>query len=90
MRRFLLGVLACVAVGYAALLAGGFLYYALPAMEEASGADPRAIARFGSPMGNIGLGVGAVIASLGVLLVGVRCLITPRMSEVWPPKEPQQ
>ena len=90
MRRLLFAVLACVTVGYAALLAGGFLYYALPAMEDASGADPRGIAKFGSPMGEIGLGVGAVIASLGVLLVGVRYLVIPRLSEVLPPKEPRQ
>ena len=37
------------------------------------------------------MGVGAVIAALGVLLVGVRYLIIPRLSEVWQQqKEPRQ
>ena len=90
MRRFLFAVLACVVVGYAAVLAGTFLVYAIEAMQHASRANPAGIAKFGSPMGEIGLGIGAVIASLGVLLVGVRYLIIPRLSEVWQQKEPRQ
>lgn len=90
MRRFLFAVLACIVVGYAAILAGTFLVYAIEAMQDASLANPAGIARYGSPMGEIGVGVGAVIASLGVLLVGIRYLIIPRLSEVWQKKDPGQ
>ena len=90
MRRVLFAVLACIVVGYAAILAGAFLVYAVGAMDDASRISSAQVGRFGSPMGEIGMGIGAVIAAIGVLLVGVRYLIIPRLSEVWKQKEPDR
>ena len=72
MRGFLFAVLLSGVVGFAVVLAGAFLVHALMVMDKASSADAGTIARFGSPMGEIGIAIGLVIASLAVLLVCIR------------------
>ena len=79
-RRFLFGLLAFAAVAYAAVFAGAYLARSL---EVLGSMRPMIPGR--SPIADMGLGIGAVLAGLGVLLASVRYLIIPRISEVWPP-----
>ena len=79
MRRFLFAALACVVLGYSAILAGAFLVHAVEAVRH-----PRLT-------GEIGLAIGVVIIGLGVLLAGVRYFLSPsRLSDLVRQKEPHQ
>ena len=80
-RRFLFGVLAFAAVAYAAVLAGAYLHQSLEMMNSLP-----EMARTGTPIADMGVGIGAVLAGLGVLIASVRYLIIPRISEVWQQK----
>lgn len=82
-RRRLFALLAFASVGYAAILAGAFLIYAVQALGNIPPVIPS-----GSPLADIGIAIGAVIAGLGVLIASVRYLIIPRVSEVWEQKQP--
>ena len=82
MRRFLFAALACVVLGYAAILAGVFLVHAIEAVKK-----------YPSLTGEIGLAIGVVIAGLGILLAGVRYFLFPfpsRLSDLPRQKEPHQ
>ena len=72
MQRVLSAALVSAVVGFAVVLGGAFLLHALTVMEKASSADAMMIGRFGSPMGEIGIAIGVVIAGLGFLLVCIR------------------
>ena len=81
MRRFLFAALACVVLGYAAILAGVFLVHAIEAVK------------YPKLTGEIGLAIGVVIAGLGILLAGVRYFLFPfpsRLSDLPRQKEPHQ
>lgn len=72
MRRFIFYSLLIGTLVFAAVLAGAFLIHALEVMDKASRAHPNAIARFGTPLGDIDIAIGVIIASLGVLLLCYR------------------
>ena len=81
MRRLLFAALACVVLGYAAVLAGIFLVHAVEAI------------RHPQLTGEIGLAIGVVVAGLGILLVSVRYFLFPypsRLSDLTRQKEPRQ
>ena len=97
MGRLLFSVFVHAAVGAAVVLTASYMVYALLAMQAASRASDTEIARFGSPMGEIGIGIGLVIASLGVLIVCIRhvgavstgaSLLKPREAHRAPPEPP--
>lgn len=77
MRRLLYISVALSLVGLVVVLAGAFLIHALVVMEKASSAPTEAIARFGTPLGEIGTAIGWVFAGLGVLLVCARHALQP-------------
>lgn len=73
MGRILLPILAIAVVGYSALLAGAFLVHALEVLDRIP-----PVIRGGTLLADLGLAIGAVIASLGVVLAAVRYLVVPR------------
>lgn len=72
MRQSLFTVLVFAVIGFAVVMAGAFLIYALDVMEKASSATALSITRRGTPIDDMGIAIGFVIAALGILLVCVR------------------
>ena len=81
--------LAVIAALYAGALAVSFLIYAIDAIETASMVRPSSVAKYGSPMSEVGIGIGAVLVGLGCVIASIRYLITPRLAEAWQRFEPK-
>ena len=72
MRGFLFAILVYAAGGFTVVLSGAFLIHALIVMDKVSSTTGEGIARFGSPLGEIGIAIGVMTAALGILLVCIR------------------
>lgn len=81
--------LAVVAALYAGALAVSFLIYAIDAIDAASMVGYRSVAKYGSPMSDIGIGIGSVLVGLGCVIASIRYLITPRLAEAWQRIQPK-
>ena len=69
--KFVLSLLAAD-VAFAVVLSGAFLAHALILMNKASMLDAGDTARFGTPIDDMGIAIGVMIAALGILLVCIR------------------
>ena len=82
-------VMAVAAALYAGALAASFLIYAIDAIDAASKVRPSSVAKYGSPMSEVGIGIGAVLVGLGCVIASIRYLITPRLAEAWQRFQPK-